>query len=458
VLAAVLAVYTVIPNRYPPYLPRAAAAVPASAAVGLSWLHSDGQAVLDGGGREVLLRGMDVTSLLHPADVAAGRLPTSGAFAQMAADGFDVVRVPVTWAGIEPHPGSFSRAYLARIRRAVGRASAHGIYTILCLHDLDWSQAYGGDGAPSWAVAGALPRRFPAPPPWDHHLAPGVIASYGIFWAGLGGWQQDVIASWRFVAAAFARDPAVAGFDLWNEPHPFPAPPGLFEAKLLLPFEARCIAAMARVAPRQMWITEQTLDFGLPTYVGRLPYPNQVFSSHVFATLLEPPWQRPTPEYATPLRLLLAQARTAGAAPWVGEFGGPPTIAADAWIAREMDEFDRFRVGWAYWAWSAVGSWSFAGQPARLLTVARAYPRATPGRLTLVRYDPQDGRLAVGFRGLTRGRALVIAVPSFYTRYRLSGSDPRAAVTSRLDRRLHLLTVVIRDRAQRHAVRVALLR
>ncbi len=456
VVALLATVYAILPNGYPAYPAAAAGRAAAVSGAGLPWLHSNGHVILDQAGRQVLLRGMNVTGLLRASDLGAGPVPGPSGFAEMAGDGFDVIRLPISWSALEPRPGHFSTAYLTRIRGVVADAAAHGIYTILDLHNIDWSQAYGGDGAPSWAIAGPLPHRFPAPPPWNRHIAPGVLASYGIFWMDWAGWQADVVASWRFVARAFADDPAMAGYDLWNEPHPFPIPPGLFEAKFLLPFEARLITTLARVAPHQMWITEQTLDFGLPTYVGRLPYPNQVFSSHVFATLLEPPWQRPVPQYAIPLRLLQAQARTAGAAPWVGEIGGPPTAGSNRWIAREMNELDRFRLGFAYWDWNESGAWSFVRQPQRLRTVARASPRATPGTLLTLGFDVATGRLTLSFEGVTRGRPLLIAVPAFFTRYRLRTSDPAADVRSRLDARTHLLTVLIRDHERHHVVAVEL--
>ncbi|MGH7609875.1 MAG: glycoside hydrolase family 5 protein, partial [Candidatus Dormibacteria bacterium] len=320
-LCVALLVFTVIPNSYPAFPHQAHAASSPAAKRGLPWLHSNGRAIVDSSGREVLLRGMNVTGLLQAKDMKPGPVPTSSDFAEMAADGFDSIRLPVSWSLLEPRPGRFSARYLSLIKAVVADAAAHRIYTILDLHNIDWSIYYGGDGAPSWLTAGGLPRSFPLGSPWNRHLAPGVLASYGIFWADLGGWQADVTGVWSRLAGAFRDDSAVAGFDLWNEPHPFPAAPGLFERKLLLPFEAQLITHLAAIAPRQMWVTEQTLDFGLPTYVGRLPYPNQVFSSHVFATLLEPPWQKPTPEYSIPLRLLADQAREAGAAPWVGEIG-----------------------------------------------------------------------------------------------------------------------------------------
>ncbi|MGA7362242.1 MAG: cellulase family glycosylhydrolase [Candidatus Dormiibacterota bacterium] len=453
VVSLALIVFALTPNFYPAY-PSSARALPAESSTvsghGLPWLHSNGTVILDSQGRQVLLRGMNVTGLEEAKDMRPGPVPTSQDFAEMAADGFDVVRLPINWSRLEPKPGRMSRSYLDLIRSVVNDAAAYGIYTILDLHNIDWSIYYAGDGAPSWAVAGGLPRSFPLGPPWNRHLAPGVLASYGIFWADLGGWQQDVTQVWSFVAQAFRNDSAVAGLDLWNEPHPFPALPGIFEKKSLLPFEADVITHLAALAPHQMWITEQTLDFGLPTYVAPLPYPNQVYSSHVFATLLEPPWQKPTPQYAIPLTLLEDQAKEAGAAPWVGEIGAGKGQSNQVWVAREMNELDRYKLGWAYWDWDEGGSWAFKRMTSRLRIVARAYPRATPGTLDTLSYDYKDGRLVVEFTGDASSHPLQVEVPSFYKGFSLTSSDPAKDVTSHLDASEHILTVRITDQDARH--------
>ena len=461
-LSVALLIYAFIPNSYPSYPAAATAAQSASSYPSVSplpWLHSNGRLILTSSGEQVLLRGMDVTGLLQARDITPGPVPTARDFAEMQSDGFDAIRVPISWSRLEPRPGVFSASYLNLIKKVVGLAAAHGIYSILDLHNIDWSFYYGGDGAPSWATAGNLPRSFPAPPPWNRHIAPGVLASYFIFWSDLGGWQRDVTAAWSYVARAFAHDSAVAAFDLWNEPHPFPIPPGLFGAKFLLPFEAQLMSHLARIAPRQMMMTEQSLDFGLPTYVRRIPYPNQIFSSHVFATLLEPPWQTPKPEYATPLRLLEEQAHQAGGAPWVGEIGAGPGQANSAWVAREMNELDRFRLGWAYWDWNEGGAWAFIRNPQRLPIVARAYPQATPGVLTSLAYDYQTGVLRLSFTGVTAGRQLRIAMPSFFRSYRvLSSSDPKADLSFRVDPAGHLLLVTIRDTLDHHSLAIQFVR
>ncbi len=461
-LSLILLIFAFIPNSYPQYPARARAVLTAAhypSVSSLPWMHSNGKLVLTSSGRQVLLRGMNVTGLLQAKDITPGPVPTADDFAEMQADGFDVIRIPISWSRLEPRPGVFSRSYLALIKKVVGLAAAHGIYSILDLHNIDWSFYYGGDGAPSWATAGFLPRTFPAPPPWNRHIAPGVLASYFIFWSDLGGWQSDVTAVWSYVARAFADDSAVAAFDLWNEPHPFPIPPGLFGAKFLLPFEAQLMSHLALIAPHQMMMVEQSLDFGLPTYVRRIPYPNQIFSSHVFATLLEPPWQTPKPEYASPLRLLEEQAREAGGAPWVGEIGAGPGQSNSAWVAREMNELDRFRLGWAYWDWDEGGSWAFIRNKARLPIVARAYPQMTPGVLTSLAYDYQTGVLKLAFSGVTHGRQLRIAMPSFFHSFKLlSSSDPAADIATRVQPQDHVLIVTIRDGLAHHSLEIQFLR
>ena len=229
VVVLLLAAYAIVPNSYPVYPSSARTALAQagrSSTPELPWLHSNGKEILDSAGDQVLLRGMNVTGLLQAKDMRPGPVPTARDFAEMAADGFDVVRIPISWSLLEPRPGRFSTSYLDLLKRVVGEAAREGIYSVIDFHNIDWSIYYGGDGAPSWLTAGFLPRSFPAGSPWNRHLAPGVLASYGIFWADLGGWQQDAIKAWTVVARAFSHDSAVAAFDLWNEPHPFPIPRG----------------------------------------------------------------------------------------------------------------------------------------------------------------------------------------------------------------------------------------
>lgn len=260
---------------------------------------------------------------------------------------------------------------------------------------------------------------------------------------------------WSNLATPFANDSAVAAFDLWNEPHSVPVPPRLFGARFLLTFEASLMNHLAKTAPHQKLMTQQPLKCGQPTHVGRASYSRQIFSNHVFGTLLEPPWQTPHPKYASALRLLKDQAGEADGAPWVGEVGGPPGAASSAWIAKETNELDQFRPGCAYWDWNEGGSLAFIRNPSRLPMVPRAYPLVTPGVLTHFQYNYQTGVLKVALTERTTGSSLQIAVPSFFSSYRVvSSSDRRSDLSLGLNGTVDVLLVKIRDGLDQHSLAI----
>ncbi|MHB1500347.1 MAG: G1 family glutamic endopeptidase [Candidatus Dormibacteria bacterium] len=131
-LSLILLVYALIPNSYPSY-PASARGVLSAARYpsvsSLPWLHSNGRLVLNCSGQQVLLRGMNVTGPMQAKDVNPGPIPTANDFQQMQADGFDVVRIPISWSLLEPRPGVFSTSYLDLIKKVVTLAATHGIYS-----------------------------------------------------------------------------------------------------------------------------------------------------------------------------------------------------------------------------------------------------------------------------------------------------------------------------------------
>ena len=94
--------------------------------------------IVDTAGRDVLLRGANVNSLGEywqgvPALAPTVRV-TDADWASMAAHGFSVVRLLVSWSRIEPERGVIDRRYLDRVDEHVRAADEHGIYTVIDMH------------------------------------------------------------------------------------------------------------------------------------------------------------------------------------------------------------------------------------------------------------------------------------------------------------------------------------
>ena len=203
----------------------------------LSAIRGTEARVVDDKGRQVLLRGVNLNVLgdyfqantTYPTVIPA----TDADWAEMAADGFNVVRLLVSWSALEPTKGAFDTDYLARIHEAVDAARAHGIYVVLDMHQDAYSKfvaspagitcpasakpGIGWDGAPEWATITDGADTCAAA--GVRELAPAVMAAFDNFYADTDGVQTELIKTWASLAGEFATDPTIAGYDLFNEPN-----------------------------------------------------------------------------------------------------------------------------------------------------------------------------------------------------------------------------------------------
>ena len=140
---------------------------------------SGGPELTDRYGRVVLPHGADLVYKTPPYEVVVngtGRnLLTPAAARRMAQLGFDVVRLGVIWKGLEPGRGTVNDAatctrgaprvsatsefdartfdtYMNRLGATVSLLARNGISSLIDIHQDVYNEAFGGEGAPDWAV------------------------------------------------------------------------------------------------------------------------------------------------------------------------------------------------------------------------------------------------------------------------------------------------------------------
>ncbi len=413
--------------------------------------HTPRPRFVDDEGRTVILRGVNVNGLgeyyQEWADLPSTLPLTEGDFAAIAAHGFNVVRLLVTWSRLEPQPGVIDKAYVERIAQAVSWAKAHDIYVLLDMHQDAWSpfvntpdgvtcppgatRAVGWDGAPRWATSlvGTLATCNAS----LREVSTAVQLSFSRFYANTLGLQDHLLKVWRAVAQRFADEPAVAGYDLLNEPNPGMTP-GVNDYATLGLFYRRAIKAIRDVDPKHMIFFEPAVVTGPLATPGPLPGfsgdRNLVYAPHLYNESISPLPGRISDGFVNAERA----ARKYGRVPYfVGEWG---------WFANPVDDQpfmeeyarqeDVHLASGTWWQWKqacgdphAVGVRghrpSCAGKSIysdglvlrsadNLKVLERAYVRAAPGLLTSMRASPKK-LVATGIAS-RRGDAADVWIPN----------------------------------------------
>ena len=417
---------------------RSTDAASAAASVPEGFLRADGRLITDGDGNQVLLRGVNVNQLVDfyqpRADVAATRPLTEDDFIRIAAQGFNVVRLNLSWSALEPERGEFDAGYVERVTEAVGWAKQHGVRVVLDMHQDSWFNGateegtvcrpgtdpmWGYDGAPAWAtITDAAPRcQFQG-----RDISPAGNRAFQHFYFDTDGVQDALVETWGRLAEVFADEPTVAGYDLLNEPG-FGETAPVTTSLLLGRYYDRAIEAIrAAGAPQIVFVEPSILWSGLGFDSGPTPGftddRNIVFSPHLYAESLTMDRSLGIPPIVGMDRQFVLAQRVAdeyGAPLWSGEYGywGDDADVVDR-LVRYADAEDANRLGSAYWVWKqACGDPQNGIGPTgnglmvqdcetgdddprddllRILT--RAYPRSAPGVLTKLVADGATVELA----------------------------------------------------------------
>ena len=341
------------------------------AGLGVRVEHPAGRApyLADANGRMLLLRGDTVNGLVEYNTDYQEQVPVARSdFEEMAALGFNFVRLTTSWSRIMPEPGQIDTTYLDEVRQAASWASDNGIYVLLDMHQDRYNRhTWPGnevDGAPDWATQTDGTPCTVAIPPVPGYGKTTVCAEV----AFQHFWDDDVVAGkplqqWYLqatlaLAGAGAGLPNIAGVDLFNEPTPGAVLPPLFEQSELYPFYNRMITGLRAADVRMpIWfepnILRDVTDTAVTSSVRFSTDAQLVYAPHIYTDTFSPPFDPSDPQ--AHLQLSYESAQTEAAlygTPWVDEeFGGGAGGAWDTWLREQIDLQNQFLVGSAFWIW-----------------------------------------------------------------------------------------------------------
>lgn len=377
--------------------------------------------LVDAEGRVVFLRGVNARVRgVFDVSFDDGRQPLEPIPAFDASDarqmrdfGFDALRLPIDWSGIEPtEKGGFDQAYLDRVAGAVDAAASAGLYVLLDLHQDAYSKEIGEDGAPLWAIQ-PPPTKLLGGPLTDlgqRRLSKQVTDAFDTFF---GDSAKGAELRKRFVAMAvhvierFKDNPHVIGLEIFNEPETDDA--GI--ARL----NDAAYQAIRQAAPDKLYLFEPPATRNL-TDQASLPTaplgPMTAYAPHVYTYAFT---SAPADLQKQDLRRSNENARheaDAWHAPLViTEWGFDPGLAvAGNYVTWQSELQEEYQASSFFWVWKeeSQGSWGCFDHDAASGTwtarkglekaLARVRPARVAGWPESYAFDRATGKFEMKFR------------------------------------------------------------
>jgi len=443
----------------------------------LSKIHTCGRFFCDAEGRVRIFHGFnDVQEAkdrgsFDGSNYLPNLLSNPSVVAQLSEWGFNVMRMPMMWAAIQPSADEISSAYLSAIRNVTESMALHGVYSFLDMHQDVLSTRFGSyDGAPRWVVNKTQPRH---PYPWPLKLP---LSQWGVGYLSEATGQgfQDIYrnthggrdawaAAWKAAATHFKGDAAILGYELLNEPFagdiyhdPLLLLPGVAGKQNLLPaYDA--VAEAIRQSDDETIIMFEPLTWGMifPTKAGELPkiaasgfdhcpggnaYANRsAFAYHYYCWFAQGiSEQKSSSGPYAPLQKLECDrlfgplvfesvdqtVATLGSASIMTEFGGmapnssnPSSLGFEEveWVLNEADR--RFQ-SWTFWDIGALYGPAPTPGGARvprlelLQSFVRPYARAIAGTPTTTSFDYATNRYTLAFEPSNTSAPTEIVLPA----------------------------------------------
>ncbi|MGW4817056.1 glycoside hydrolase family 5 protein [Kitasatospora cineracea] len=294
---------------------------------------------------------------------------------ELAANGFGLVRIAVSWSRLEPAPGRYDRAQLTRLGQLLDWAGKYRLYAVVDYHQDVYGQYFlGGDGgAPAWATRDDGLPFTPDPADWfAGYFQPSVQAAFRHLYddPDLRRAQADLYTT---VARELRGKRALLGYDLFNEPFgPVPGDPAdpavlaaasaALEQGRLAAMYRRLITAV-RGVDRDAWLfVEPTVLVGqgvptsLPAFTDPRSGPDRIgYAPHFYDTAVEAgrDWDPAGGFVEDYTAAVTAYPRAHRLPVLVGEWG-PPSAATPGnaeLIRRQVAAMRTFAAGWTMWYW-----------------------------------------------------------------------------------------------------------
>jgi endoglycosylceramidase len=381
-------------------------------------VHVVGTVFRDGQGRQLLFRGYNAkVTTLFDVTFDDGRVPeetfpdlSEAEAARIEQLGWNVLRIPVSWSGLEPHPLAYSAAFLAKLDAVIAMAKAHGFYVFVDMHQDGYSKEIGEDGEPLWAIE-PPPTVLLQGPYSDARRTTGPVLN-----AGYSFFANDPAADGRPLQNAYVEavqqivrhvlgQPQVLGFEAFNEPV-------LLHQPELDAFHATFAAAVHAVDADAPVLFEPvaTRNQFDQAEIPASPWSNGpgAYAVHIytcwFSTCTSPDWADENPAELAPSMQHASLEQAGWKTPlFITEFGCDQTTPqGPAWLSAELDLQDQVLASSTAWEFSGLGAWGFhddAGQerPATTYVMARMFPRAVAGTLLEIE-RPKAGDMVVTYR------------------------------------------------------------
>ena len=429
-------------------------------------LHREGRWLVDNENRIVLLHGVNAVWKLAPyAPPATAEGFTAADADWLLAHGFNAVRLGTLFAGVMPQRGVIDAAYLQQIDRVLQLLAARGIWVLLDFHEDMYNERFQGEGFPAWAVYDdgvplLLKLGFPG-----NLFEPATSIAYDNFWNNHAGLWDQYRAAWRAVAAKWAGQDHLMGYELINEPwpgtrYPLCLPPlGCpgFDEQQLQGLQDHARAGIREVdASNLVWFEPLVLlNYGAPTYLGAkqaVADSNLGFSWHLYCSLPALS-QLHLNKLSCPILDTLVSGAAAkgatrlGAASLVTEFGATDDSTE---LVSTTTTFDAQLLGWMYWAYKNWHDPTTSGsgvqglfaddanlgsvKTAKLDLLERAYPQATAGKPLALSFDPTSAVFSYRYAPRSAAAPTDIYLPALHYPHGysvgVSGARVLAASTS----------------------------